>query len=155
MSGGRRWPVALASGICVALLIVVIAVLASSVAPLRVTCASTIPADVCAGTVAASLTRGLPVHPLVLAANVEPGPAALSNTAGHRATVQFDLLGVPGSTSVRLFYDMGGHWGAVPSRSAMESAAWALAASAIAVGLGGLVIVGVGRWRRRGSRSGS
>lgn len=152
MSGSRLWLVAVAGVMGGAILIVAIAIWASALAPLRITCAPTIPADVCAGTVTASLGRGLaPFHPLILSANVEPGPAAATNTAGHRATVRFDLLGVPGSTSVRLFYDMGGHWGAIPDRSAPELAVWALLAAAIVVSFGALVMILSRRVARRRS----
>jgi hypothetical protein len=104
----------------------VLAGAAASSAPLRIEC-GTIDQRTCRETVTAALDRALPsLHPLVLAARVGPGPA-WPNGMGHRATVTFDLAGVPGSTDVRLFYDMGGHWGGTTDRGAIELAAWALA----------------------------
>ncbi|HKZ91066.1 MAG TPA: hypothetical protein VJZ50_02900 [Candidatus Limnocylindrales bacterium] len=128
-----------------AVLLVIVAVAAR---PLLRTCAPTLSADSCAETVEASLKRGLPpLHPLILASHVEPGPAAASTELGHKATVTFDLLGIPGPTSVRLYLDMGGHWGGVSSRDEVEVAAWALAPLLVA-GLAALVIVGLARRRR-------
>ena len=108
--------------------------------PLSRTCAAPVSGEVCAETVEAALERGLaPFHPLILASHVEPGPAAASLELGHKATVTFDLLGVPGTTSVRLYLDMGGHWGGVVDRDDLELAGWALAplvlSSVVAVGL--------------------
>ena len=114
----------------------ILAMLASAVPPLQITCATTLTDQVCHGTVTASLERGLaPFHPLILAAHVDPGSAGPTEN-GHRATVTFDLLGVPGPTTVRLFYDIGGHWGAVPDRALTELALWSLLAVAAIVGLG-------------------
>ncbi len=124
---------------------------ASAVKPLSVTCAPELDAQVCQDTVAASLSRGLaPFHPLILSALVEPGEATGPGESGHRATVTYDLLGVPGPTTVRLFYDVGGHWGGVPSRSATELGVWALLAAALAFGAVAVVIgLGVRMVRRR------
>jgi hypothetical protein len=142
--GGRVRLAAIASAAI--LIVVLLAVAASSVSPLRVTCATGMDVPECQGTVTASLSRGLaPVHPLIVAAHVEPGPAAATDAHGHRATVTFDLLGVPGTTSVRLFYDMGGHWGAVPDRTAVELAAWALVAAAAVVGIAGIAALALRR----------
>ena len=76
----------------------------------------------------------------------EGGPAA--GALGHRATVTFDLLGVPGTTSVRLFLDMGGHWGGDVDRSQAELAGWTLVPLFLA---SGVAIVLVGRRGRRHS----
>ena len=116
--------------------IVVIAAGAATALPLTTSCASSVSDQVCHDTVTAALQRGMPAfHPLILAAHVEPGPAALGQ-AGHRATVTFDLLGVPGATSVRLFSDIGGHWGGAVDRGAPELALWSLVAALVGIGLG-------------------
>jgi hypothetical protein len=99
-------------------------------------------------TVVAALERGLaPLHPLILDARVEPGPASQPTQLGHRATVTFTMLGVPGPTSVKLFVDVGAHWGGTPDRGAVELALWSLATPLIAVGGPGLL------WWIRGRRS--
>jgi len=63
------------------------------------------------------------------------------------ATVTFELLGVPGPTSVNLYFDRGAHWGGESDRGDTEIKAWALAplviASLLVVALLGLA------WRRR------
>ncbi len=99
--------------------------LAATVAPLRVTCDAAVPQDVCAETADAGRRRGMPrLHPLVTEAAVSPGPA-FPDGYGHRATVTYGLL--PGPPVVeRLFFDAGGHWGAIPDRSDLELALWAL-----------------------------
>ena len=80
--------------------------------------------DTCRDVGDAALRRGLSgPHPLILAARVEPGPAS-SGTYGHRATVTYDLLGVPSATVVRLYYDIGGHWGGDPIALRSSSAWW-------------------------------
>jgi hypothetical protein len=147
---GRRTLVAAATVGGTLLLILLFALGASSIRPLRIGCAPGLDSQVCADTVTASLSRGLaPFHPLILSAYVEPGEVTGAGESGHRATVTYDLLGVPGPTTVRLFYDVGGHWGGVPNRTAPELAAWALLTSAIAVGIVGLVGSGIRRWSRR------
>jgi hypothetical protein len=100
-------------------------VVAAGAAPLRVTCDPAIPADVCAETADAGLRRGMPrLHPLITEAAVAPGPA-FPDGYGHRATVTYSLL--PGPAVVeRLFFDAGGHWGAIPDRSDLELGFWAL-----------------------------
>jgi hypothetical protein len=133
--------------------VLLIAAAASSVAPLRIRCAPALDDDICHRTVSASLERGLaPFHPLIVSAHVEPGEAPTSGQVGHRATVSFDLLGIPGSTTVALYYDIGAHWGGVPSRTAAELAAWALLDTVVVVGavvvLLGLVLRLVHRHRR-------
>ena len=136
------------------LLVLLLAAGASSVAPLRVGCAPGLDAVVCERTVVAALERGLaPFHPLILSAFVEPGEVPRSGEVGHRATVTFDLLGVPGPTTVALYYDIGAHWGGVPSRGRPELAAWAVFAAGVMVGVVALV-VGLGlRVIRRGRRA--
>jgi hypothetical protein len=115
--------------------------------PLTRTCAPGLDEDVCAATIRAALGRGLPtIHPLILVAHVEPGTNPGPQELGHRATVTFDLLGVPGPTEVRLYTDQGGHWGGVPDRPDGGLAAWAAAplvvATLVAAGL-----LGYGRSR--------
>jgi hypothetical protein len=141
-----------------ALLTGIVAVSASVAQPLRITCVAGGLADqVCHETVAAALERGLaPFHPLILAVHVEPGPAADPGQSGPRASVTFDLLGIPGPTTVRLFSDMGGHWGGAPDRGALELAAWSLLAAGIVgvavVGLAFAVAAGAAAWRARRRR---
>jgi hypothetical protein len=139
--------------------VTLLASLASAVAPLRVTCAPALDGQVCQDTVTAARTRGLAAtHPLILSAFVEPGEATDPGESGHRATVTFDLLGVPGPTTIRLFYDVGGHWGGVSNRTTLELAVWSLTMAGLVitiVGLvGGAVIVVTGR-RRRAPTGGS
>lgn len=113
--------------------------------------------QVCHDTLSAAQTRGLATsHPLILSAYVEPGEATEPGQSGHRATVTFDLLGVPGATTVRLFYDMGGHWGGVPSRTAPELGAWALLTAGLIIGALALVVGALiaGVRRRRPSPTG-
>jgi hypothetical protein len=151
--------VAVPTAVGALLLVLLVAAGASSVAPLRVTCALGLDAQVCQDTLTASMSRGLAsFHPLVLSAHVDPGEAVGPGESGHRATVTYGLLGVPGPTTVRLFYDVGGHWGGVPSRAAPELAAWALLAAGLAVGVVVLLlglIVRVARRHRRIGRPGS
>ena len=97
------------------------------VPPLHETYASSITPGVGAETVYAAMERGLsPLHPLILDAYVEPGPASEPTQLGHRATVTFTMLGIPGPTSVKLFVDGGAHWGGVTDRGAPELALWSL-----------------------------
>lgn len=110
----------------------------AAVRPLQLTCDPVLTRDVCLETIDAALRRGMPrVHPPLLAAHAEPGPAARPDQFGHRATVTFDVLGVPGFTSVRLFFDVGGHWGGIASRGAAELALWALAQGVVAAAAAG------------------
>lgn len=108
-----------------AVLLPAIVLLGSMAPPLRVSCAQALARDVCVETVEAALQRGLPaVHPLILRAHVEPGLHSTPRRHGHRATVSFHMLAVPGPADVRLFYDMGGHWGGVSDGAALEVAMW-------------------------------
>ncbi len=110
-------------------------VLASASAPLRVTCDPAVPADVCAETADAGLRRGMPrAHPLIVEAHVAPGPA-FPDGYGHRATVTYSLLPGPAVTE-RLFFDAGGHWGAIPDQGDATLALWALVVPALAVAVG-------------------
>ncbi len=116
--------------------------------PRHETCDPALAADICHETIDAALRRGLPpAHPLLLAAHAEPGPAARPDQLGHRATVTFAVLGMPGDARVRLFFDAGGHWGGVVDRGAPELAAWALAQGLVlggGIGGGALLLA----WRR-------
>jgi hypothetical protein len=125
---------------------------ASAVAPLRVTCDPVVPADVCAETADAGLRRGMPnLHPLITEAAVAPGPE-FPDGHGHRATVTYALLPGPAVTE-RLFFDAGGHWGAVPDHSDLELLAWALVPVGVATVAGGLLGGALGGSSARG-RSG-
>jgi hypothetical protein len=116
--------------------------------PLDRTCAPSLDEGACRRAVEAVRRRGLPeVHPLILAAHVEPGTAPDPTDLGHRATVHFDLLGVPGPTSVALYYDQGAHWGGVADRDAAELGAWTLAPLVVA-GLLAVALLGLARRRR-------
>ena len=120
--------------------------IASAMAPLRITCDPVVPADVCAETADAGLRRGMPrIHPLITEAAVAPGPE-FPDGYGHRATVTYSLLPGPAVTE-RLFFDAGGHWGAVPDRTDVELFAWALLAVGLAVVAGGAVGGAVARRR--------
>ncbi len=111
-----------------------------AVRPIQQSCDPRLTRDVCLETIDAAQRRGLPtLHPLLLAAYAEPGPAANPDQFGHRATVMFDLAGPPGRVSVRLFFDAGAHWGGIPDRSAPELLAWTLAEGVVvAAAAGGL-----------------
>ena len=152
----RRRP--LSGLLAIALLTGIVAVGASVAEPRGITCAVGGLADqACRLTVVAAMERGLAsFHPLILAAHVVPGPAADPGQYGLRATVTFDLLGVPGPTTVRLFYDIGAHWGGAPDRGALELAAWSLlAAGVVGVGVAGLasaIAAGVAGSRARRRR---
>lgn len=141
--------------IVVALILVVLGALivglSASAAPLARTCSPALSDQACEGAVDAVLRRGLPgLHPLIVGARVEPGPAPGPQDLGHRATVYFDLLALPSSTSVELHYDQGAHWGGVLDRDQDEIAAWALAPVLLA-GLLGVGIVALA-WKRRRDR---
>ncbi len=105
-----------------------------AVRPLRQTCHAALPADVCLETIDAAIRRGLPrVHPLIVSAHAEPGPAARADQFGHRATVTFDVLGIPRRVAVRLFFDAGAHWGGISDMEGPELAVWS-AGHGLAVG---------------------
>jgi len=122
--------------------------LGAGLPPRSETCDRSLAADVCHETIDAALRRGLPpVHPLLLAAHAEPGPAARPDQLGHRATVTFGVLGMPGDVRVRLYFDAGGHWGGVVDRGVLELAAWALAQGLLlGAGIGGGALM-LGRHR--------
>lgn len=146
---------ALAAGLLLAL---AVGAAALTVAPpvSGVSCpGSWLPVEACEATVDAAMRRGLPrPHPLILAARVAPGPAAVPGSTGHRATVTFGLLAWPGTVDVRLYYDMGGHWGGTPDRSGPELAAWWALPSLVLLAAAGLLLVLALRARRtRASRS--
>jgi hypothetical protein len=129
----RRWLAAgLVAGLVLGTLWVVWATLAP---PLRVICDPGMSATVCTETADAGLRRGMPrLHPLITEAAVAPGPA-FPDGYGHRATVRYSL--VPGPVvSERLFFDAGGHWGAIPDRTDVELAAWALVPVVLTTSLG-------------------
>jgi len=93
------------------------------------------------------MERGLAaVHPLILEAHVEPGPAAAPQELGHKATVTFTMLGIPGPTTVKLFADVGAHWGGVTDRGAGELGLWSLVAPLL---VAGAILLG---WRILGRR---
>ena len=95
--------------------------------PLRQTCDPALATDVCLETIDAALRKGMPgVHPLLVGAHAEPGPAAGPDQFGHRATVTFDVLGMVGPTTVRLFFDTGAHWGGIADRGTWELLPWAV-----------------------------
>ena len=123
----------------------------ANVPPLRVECPGGAMTDeACHDSVRATLRRGLVVpHPLILAAHVEPGPAGPTET-GHRATVTYDLLGMPFPTVIGLYYDLGGHWGGVADHGSPEiPLAW-LVPVVVLLGVGGLLVTGGRRRRPRG-----
>lgn len=135
-AGRRTWRPGLL--LIVVLLGAVWIAIGAAVRPLEQTCDPVLARDVCLETIDAALRKGMPrVHPPLLAAHAEPGPAARPDQFGHRATVTFAVLGVPGSTSVRLFFDAGGHWGGTASRGAAELALWALAQGVVAAAAAG------------------
>ncbi len=123
-------------------------VVGTAAPPLQQTCDPALSAGACSETIAAALKKGMPrPHPVLLAAHAEPGPQSRNDQLGHRATVTFDLLGMPGQTTVRLYLDIGGRWGGSASRSDAEMVLWSVAqGAAIAV-----VVAGVGSFlvRRR------
>lgn len=128
-----------------ATLLVVAGIGSSAPAP---SCAAGMDRNACESAVGAVVRRGLPaIHPLILATSVEPGSAAGPQDLGHRATVEFELLGMPDPLSIELYYDEGAHWGGRTDRSDDEVAAWTLAPLALA----GLIAAGVLAlaWHRR------
>jgi hypothetical protein len=127
------------AGFLVAALAIVFAASANA-PPLRVECPTErMSVDVCRASVDATLRRGLTApHPLILAARVEPGPAGPTGR-GHRATVTYDLLGMPYPTVVELYYDMGGHWGGVADRGWPELPLWWGVPVVVLLGLGGML----------------
>jgi len=132
-------------GLCVGIVWMAIA---TSVAPLRVTCDPVVPADVCAETADAGLRRGMPrLHPLITEAHVAPGPA-FPDGYGHRATVTYALPPAPG-VDVRLFFDSGGHWGGIASAGAVGLALWALLPVSVTAGIG----AAAGAWAGGRSRA--
>lgn len=103
--------------------------------PLEVTCDPRLTTAVCVETIDAALRKGLPaIHPLLLTAGAEPGPAAGADQFGHRATVRFGLLGVPGPVSVRLFFDAGAHWGGIADQGEAELSVWSVAEGVVVAG---------------------
>jgi hypothetical protein len=127
---------------------VFLVVLGTSAAPLSRRCAPEMDKTGCDEAVVAVLKRGLPAfHPLILSADVKPGSAPGPQDLGHRATVDFTLLGVPGSTAVDLYFDRGAHWGGESDRGENEIAAWTLA-PVVVVGLLAATILGFAWWRR-------
>jgi hypothetical protein len=112
----------------------------ANVPPLRIECPTRdMSVEACDASVRASLRRGLTVpHPLILAARVEAGPAG-SGEQGHRATVSYDLLGMPFPTVVELWYDLGGHWGGVADHGWPELPLWWAVPVIVLLGLGGLL----------------
>jgi hypothetical protein len=132
----RRWlAVGAVAGLVAGIVWVVLGAVAS---PLRVTCEPAIPVDVCADTTDAGLRRGMPrLHPLIAEAHVEPGPV-FPDGYGHRASVSYSL--VPGPTVVeRLFFDAGGHWGAIPDYGDLELAAWSVLPLVLAISIGAAI----------------
>lgn len=103
--------------------------------PIDQTCDLRLTTDVCFETIDAALRRGLPpIHPLLLSAHAESGPAAGSDQSGHRATVRFGLPGVPDPVSVRLFFDAGAHWGGIADRQASELLLWSVGEGVVVAG---------------------
>lgn len=128
-----------------AILLVAIGIGAPPPAP---TCAEEMDEVACTSAVGAVARRGLPaIHPLILATRVEPGPESGPQQYGHRATVAFDMLGLPGPVSIELHYDSGAHWGGRLDRSEGDLVAWALAPLALAALLAA-VLLGLS-WRRQ------
>ena len=96
----------------------------SSVAPLSTSCVN-LETSACDGAIEAVRRRGLAsIHPLILSVTVEPGSAPGRQDLGHRATLTYQMLGMPDSTVIELYYDQGAHWGGETDRSDTELAAW-------------------------------
>jgi hypothetical protein len=121
-------------------------VLASTVPPpLQQTCDPALSAGACSETIVAALKKGMPrFHPLLLVAHAEPGPESRNDQLGHRATVTFDAVGVPRPITVKLYLDMGAHWGGVADPRDGEVALWLIAqgaaVGAVVAGLGALAV---------------
>lgn len=127
-------------------------VVGTAVRPLRQTCGPSLAVEVCLETIDAALRKGMPgLHPLLLGADAEPGPAARPDQYGQRATVTFDVLAMPGPTSVRLFFDAGGHWGGIANREAVELGTWAVAQGALVAGAAAGGLRWLGQRRRPGA----
>lgn len=119
----------------------------SSTAPLSRTCVG-LETTACDGAIEAVRRRGLAgIRPLILSVTVEPGSAPGPQELGHRATLTYQMLGMPDPTVIKLYYDQGGHWGGETERSDTELAAWALAPLVLAALLALAVVVMA--WRRR------
>ena len=127
--------------------ILLVAVTASRAAP-DPRCDEGMDEVACQSAVGAVVRRGLPaLHPLILATRVEPGPNPGAQDLGHRATVEFDMFGMPDPIRVELHFDVGAHWGGRSDHTEQEVAAWALAPVFLAAGVAvGLLMIG---WRRR------
>ncbi|MBA3235872.1 MAG: hypothetical protein H0T59_07765 [Chloroflexi bacterium] len=124
-----RWPI-------LALLIVGGAwvVVGAVLPPFLQTCDPALTEPVCAETIDASLRKGMPpLHPWLLGAHAEPGPAARPDQFGHRATVTFAVLGLPDPVSVRMFFDAGAHWGGIADPDGLLVAGFAVL-SGVAIG---------------------
>jgi hypothetical protein len=115
-------------------------VVGANVPPLRIECpVDRMSVEACHASVDAVLRRGLVApHPLILEARVEPGPAAPS-ALGHRATITFEMLGMPYPTVVELYYDIGGHWGGVADHGWPEVPSWWGAPVVVLLIAGGLL----------------
>jgi hypothetical protein len=124
--------------------------ISANVPPLRVECPEDgMSVEACHASVDAVLRRGLTVpHPLILAARVESGPAGPTGL-GHRATVTYDLLGMPYPTIVELHYDLGGHWGGVADHGWPELPLWWGVPVALLLGFGALLVTRGRRSLRR------
>ncbi len=120
-------------------------VLASTIPrPLQETCDPALSPGACSETIFAALERGMPrFHPLLLAAHAEPGPQSRNDQLGHRATVVFDALGMPRPITVKLYVDMGAHWGGSVDPRERDVALWLVAqgvlVASVVVGLAWLV----------------
>lgn len=129
--------------------VLLVAVSSSRAAP-GPTCATGMDEVACQSAVGAVVRRGLPaLHPLILATRVAPGPDPGPQDFGHRATVEFDMFGMPGPLTIELYYDSGAHWGGRADQSEEVVAAWAL----VPLGLASLVALGLlmAGWSRRRS----
>jgi hypothetical protein len=128
------------AGLIVTALAIAVAV-SASVPPLHVECPAVgMSAEACHASVDATLRRGLAApHPLILAARVEPGTAGPTGQ-GHRATITYDLLGMPYPTVVELHHDSGGHWGGNADHGWPELPLWWGVPVVVLLGLGGLLV---------------
>lgn len=120
----------------------------ASVGPLTRTCSPELEQGACGAAVDAVLRRGTPVlHPLILAAHVEPGDAPGPDEFGHRATVSFTLAAMPPAADVELYFDQGAHWGGRADPSEQVVSAMALEPLLLA-SAAGLLVLGIARRRR-------